>query len=105
VGRQWGSAGRLTAARRAVGWGLPRPKRGVVRGTPPGTMRGQEAAMDESDRLLDAAKSTATGTADGRDRALLEEAHPADVASVFRQLALADQVKVFRTLSRERAGE
>ena len=61
--------------------------------------------MDESDRLLDAAKSTATGTADGRDRALLEEAHPADVAAVFRQLPLADQVKVFRTLSRERAGE
>src|SRR5262249_25765563 len=33
------------------------------------------------------------------------EAHPADVAAVFRQLPLADQVKVFRTLSRERAGE
>jgi magnesium transporter len=61
--------------------------------------------MDESDRLLDAAQNTANGTADNRDRNLLEEAHPADVAAVLRQLPLADQVVVFRTLSRERAGE
>src|SRR5262245_45340910 len=61
--------------------------------------------MDETARLLDAAKRTATGTEDNRDRALLEEAHPADVAGVFRQLPLADQVTIFRTLSQERAGE
>jgi len=61
--------------------------------------------MDESERLLDAANSTANGTADNRDRALLEEAHPADVAAVLRQLSLADQVAVFRSLSQERAGE
>ena len=61
--------------------------------------------MDDTDRLLDAAKSTATGTADNRDRALLEEAHPADVAVVLRQLPLADQVALFRTLSKERAGD
>jgi magnesium transporter len=61
--------------------------------------------MNESDRLLDAARSTANGTADNRDRGLLEEAHPADMAVVLRQLPLADQVTVFRTLSQERAGE
>jgi Mg/Co/Ni transporter MgtE len=61
--------------------------------------------MDESERLLDAANSTANGTADNRDRTLLEEAHPADVAAVLRQLSLADQVAVFRSLSQERAGE
>jgi magnesium transporter len=61
--------------------------------------------MNESDRLLEAAGSVAKGTADQRDRALLEEAHPADVASVLRQLPLTDQVAVFRTFSQERAGE
>src|SRR5262245_66614375 len=61
--------------------------------------------MDETARLLDAAKRTATGTEDNRDRALLEEAHPADVAAVLRQLPLADQVTLFRTFSQERAGE
>ena len=61
--------------------------------------------MTESDRLLEAAASVAQGTADQRDRALLEEAHPADVAGVLRQLPLIDQVAVFRTLSQERAGE
>ena len=61
--------------------------------------------MNESARLLEAARSVAEGTADHRDRALLEEAHPADVAGVLRQLPLTDQVAVFRTLSQERAGE
>ena len=61
--------------------------------------------MNESDRLLEAARSIAEGTADQRERALLEEAHPADVAGVLRQLPLPDQVAVFRTLSQERAGD
>ncbi|HXJ79970.1 MAG TPA: magnesium transporter [Candidatus Methylomirabilis sp.] len=61
--------------------------------------------MNDSDRLLDAARSVAEGTADSRERTLLEEAHPADLAGVLRQLPLSDQVTVFRTLSQERAGE
>jgi magnesium transporter len=61
--------------------------------------------MNDSDRLLDAARSVAEGVADHRERALLEDAHPADVAGVLRQLPLTDQVTVFRALSQERAGE
>jgi magnesium transporter len=61
--------------------------------------------MSEADRLLEATKSLVKGVGDPRDRALLEEAHPADVAAVLRQLPLADQVSIFRTLSEERAGE
>jgi magnesium transporter len=61
--------------------------------------------MNESDRLLEAARSVAAATADQRDRELLEEAHPADVAGVLRQLPLTDQVVVFRALSQERAGD
>jgi magnesium transporter len=61
--------------------------------------------MNESDRLLEAARSVAAATADHRDRELVEEAHPADVAGVLRQLPLTDQVAVFRALSQERAGE
>jgi magnesium transporter len=61
--------------------------------------------MNESNRLFEAARNVAKGTADHRDRALLEEAHPADVAGVLRQLPLTDQVTIFRALSQERAGE
>jgi magnesium transporter len=61
--------------------------------------------MDESDRLLEATKNLVEGTADPRDEALLEEAHPADVAGVLRHLPLGEQVTIFRTLSPERAAE
>jgi magnesium transporter len=61
--------------------------------------------VNETDRLLDASKNLLTGTADPRDEALLEEAHPADIAAVLRQLPLADQVTMLRMLSQDRAGE
>lgn len=61
--------------------------------------------MNESDRLLAATKNLLEGTADARDEALFEEAHPADIAATLRQFPLADQVTIFRTLSQERAGE
>jgi magnesium transporter len=61
--------------------------------------------MNETERLLEATKHLVEGTADARDQALLEEAHPADIAAVFRQLTLAEQVSTFRTLSPERAGD
>ncbi|HYS18393.1 MAG TPA: magnesium transporter [Candidatus Binatia bacterium] len=59
----------------------------------------------ETDRLLDATRKLARGTADARERALFEEAHPADLAAVLRQLPLADQVAILRALPRERAGD
>ena len=61
--------------------------------------------MNDTDRLLDAAKNLAKGTADLRDHTLVEEAHPADIAAVLHQLPLADQVAILRMLPQERAGE
>src|SRR5215831_18259827 len=62
-------------------------------------------AMNETDRLLDAIKNLLTGDADPRDEALLEEAHPADIAAALRHLPIADQVTLFRRLSQDRAGD
>jgi magnesium transporter len=61
--------------------------------------------VNDTDRLLDAIKTLLKGDADPRDEALLDEAHPADIAAALRHLPLADQVTLFRTLSQERAGE
>jgi len=61
--------------------------------------------MSELDRLLDAAKSLAEGSADARDHGLLDEAHPADLAAVLHQLTLTDQVAILRALPQDRAGE
>jgi magnesium transporter len=61
--------------------------------------------MNDTDRLLEAAKNLAKGSADSRDQALVAEAHPADIAAVLHQLPLADQVTILRTLPQERAGE
>src|SRR5215510_5514352 len=72
-----------------------RPRRGVV----------PCLGMSELDRLLDAAKSLAEGSADARDHGLLDEAHPADLAAVLHQLPLADQVAILRALPQDRAGE
>jgi magnesium transporter len=58
-----------------------------------------------TDRLLEAAKNLARGTADPRDQALVGEAHPADIAVVLHQLPLADQVTILRTMPQDRAGE
>src|SRR5262245_24412007 len=65
----------------------------------------QRAPMNDSDRLLEATKNLVEGATDPRDEALVEEAHPADLASVLKQLPLVDQVTIFRTLSPERAAE
>src|SRR5881409_1399698 len=61
--------------------------------------------MNESDRLREAIERLIQGARDTRDRMLLDEAHPADVATVVRNLPLAEQVARFRVLSQERAGE
>ena len=61
--------------------------------------------MNGTDRLLAAIRSLAAGDADARDHALVEEAHPADIAGALRELPLVEQVAVFRGLTQERAGE
>jgi len=64
-----------------------------------------ESPVNETERLLEATRNLAKGTADPRDRTLIEEAHPSDIAAVLRQLPLDEQVITFRALSPERAGE
>jgi magnesium transporter len=61
--------------------------------------------MSDSDRLLEATTHLVEGSADPRDHALLDEAHPADIAGLFRQLPLPAQVTIFRMLSADRAGD
>jgi magnesium transporter len=61
--------------------------------------------MSESERLVEAATNLVQGSADPRDHALLEEAHPADIAGLFQHLPLPDQVTILRMLSAERAGD
>src|SRR5262249_52121061 len=64
---------------------------------------GRSRMMDDTERLVEAAKAFIEQRADARDETLLEEAHPADMAAVFRQLPVAEQVTLFRSLSPERA--
>ena len=61
--------------------------------------------MEDTERLLEATKNLAKGMADARDEALVDDAHPADIATVLRQLPLPEQVIVFRSLSPERAAD
>ena len=61
--------------------------------------------MGEADRLLEAVTNLVQGSADPHDHAALEEAHPADIAGLFRHLPLLDQVTILRMLSAERAGD
>jgi magnesium transporter len=66
---------------------------------------GPRSMMNDTDRLLEAMKNLAQGSADGRDHALLDEAHPADLAAALHELPLADQVSVLRALPQDRAAE
>src|SRR2546421_13069514 len=61
--------------------------------------------MSESEHLSEAIDRLVKGAGDTRDRVLLDEAHPADIAAVARHLPLTEQVALFRLLSQERAGE
>jgi magnesium transporter len=60
--------------------------------------------MDQTGRLLDSLKSLLESGREERLAQVLEEAHPADVANVLRELPLMQQVSVFRLLAREHAG-
>lgn len=60
--------------------------------------------MSETERLADTIRDLLAGARDERLAAVLEEAHAADVSSVLRELAVPEQVRLFRLLAPEHAG-
>lgn len=60
--------------------------------------------MDETERLSESIKELLGGGRDERLANVLDEAHPADVSRVIRELPLEDQVRVFRLMSPQNAG-
>jgi magnesium transporter len=61
--------------------------------------------VSETERLTESVKELLDGGRDERLAGLLENAHAADISSVLRELALPDQVRLFRLLSSQHAGE
>src|SRR2546422_6405863 len=61
--------------------------------------------MDETGRLTESIKQLLGEGRDERLADLLEDAHPADVSRVIRELPHEDQVRLFRLLTPQRAGE
>ncbi len=61
--------------------------------------------MEESAHLSESIKELLGGGHDERLISVLDEAHPADVSRVIRELSVDDQVRVFRLLPPQRAGE
>ena len=61
--------------------------------------------MSETERLIESVKELLGGGRDERLANLLDGAHAADISSVLRELALPDQVRLFRMLSSAHAGE
>ncbi len=60
--------------------------------------------MEETERLSESIKELLGGGRDKRLADVLEEAHPADVSRVIRELPVEDQVRVFRLMSPQHAG-
>lgn len=60
--------------------------------------------MGETERLTESIKELLESGRDERLSALLEDQHPADIASALRELPLPDQVRVFRLFLPHRAG-
>src|SRR2546425_10125696 len=61
--------------------------------------------MEELERLRESIKQLLVEGRDERLSALVEDAHPADVSRVIRELPRDDQVRLFRLLSPQHAGE
>jgi len=61
--------------------------------------------VSETERLTESVKELLGGGRDERLAGLLENAHAADISSVLRELDLPDQVRLFRLLSSQHAGE
>lgn len=60
--------------------------------------------MEENQRLLDVIKELFEGGREERLAQVVDEAHPADLANILRDLSPEQQVAMFRLLDRERAG-
>ena len=61
--------------------------------------------MAETERLTESIKELLESGRDDRLADVLADAHAADVSSVMRELPLADQVRIFRLLSPQHAGD
>jgi magnesium transporter len=61
--------------------------------------------MGETDRLTDVVKELLEGGREERLADVLQQAHAADVATAMRELPLPEQVRVFRLLSADHAGD
>src|SRR6266576_6825321 len=61
--------------------------------------------MEELERLRESIKLLLVEGRDERLSDLVEDAHPADVSRVIRELPRDDQVRLFRLLSPQHAGE
>ncbi|HKN47870.1 MAG TPA: hypothetical protein VJ144_07865, partial [Candidatus Polarisedimenticolia bacterium] len=61
--------------------------------------------MEETERLIESVKQLLGEGRDERLADLLEDAHPADVSRVIRELPPDDQVRLFRLLTPQHAGE
>ncbi len=61
--------------------------------------------MEETARLTESIKELLGAGRDDRLVGVLEDAHPADVSSAMRELDVPDRVRVFRLLTKPRAGD
>jgi magnesium transporter len=59
--------------------------------------------MESRERVLEAAENIVKGVDDVRDRAIIEDAHPADLAQALRHLPVANLVGIVRLLRPEQA--
>ena len=59
--------------------------------------------MEPRERVRQAANNIARGADEARDRDIIEEAHPADLAQALRHLPVAPLVSIFRFLGPEQA--
>jgi magnesium transporter len=60
--------------------------------------------VEETARLVESLKELLASGRDERVAALLDDAHAADISQVIRELALPEQVRLFRLLNPEKAG-
>jgi magnesium transporter len=59
--------------------------------------------MEPRERVLEAAENIVKGVEDARDRAVIEDAHPADLAQALHHLPVSSLVGIFRLLRPEQA--
>jgi magnesium transporter len=59
--------------------------------------------VESRERVLEAAENIGKGVDDARDRAIIEEAHPADIVQALRHLPVEQLVAIFRLLGPEQA--